>query len=171
MKRILDVYFCWRDLSIDDVVKVSSLHIERVRVLLQLHCNLIAVCSVHLPPSFTVLFVLVQRLAFSLSSTKWLRLALHRRPKLRLAPHLWRCPSTLLHPSLTLCMFVRRIGRLALPSRRLCVDIYVHPSLYRSLPPLAGSQCSSDTRSCSGRSSCARPQRIRHHRLEADLLE
>ena len=50
MKRILDVYFCCRDLAIDDVVKVSSLHIDRVRVLLQLHCNLIAVCFVHLPP-------------------------------------------------------------------------------------------------------------------------
>ena len=59
VKRILDVYFCWRDLAIDDVVKVSSLHIKRVRVLLQLHCNLIAICFVHLPPSFTFLFAFV----------------------------------------------------------------------------------------------------------------
>ena len=29
VKRILDVYFCWRDLPTDDVVKVSLLHIER----------------------------------------------------------------------------------------------------------------------------------------------
>ena len=72
MKRILDVYFCWRDLAIDDVVKVSSLHIERMRVLLQLHCNLIAVCFAHRPPSFTFPSVLVQRLSVSLSSTKWL---------------------------------------------------------------------------------------------------
>ena len=41
-------------------------------MLQQLHCNLIAVGFVHLPPSVTFLFVLVQRLAASLSSTKWL---------------------------------------------------------------------------------------------------
>ena len=43
VRRIMDTYFCWRDLPIDDVVKVSSFHIEMVRVILQLRCNRIAV--------------------------------------------------------------------------------------------------------------------------------
>ena len=46
-------------------------------------------------------------------------------------------------------------------SRRLSDDIHVHPSLGRYLPPLTGFQRSSDTRSCIGRSSCARSQRSR----------
>ena len=174
MKRILDVYFCWHDLAIDDVVKISSLHIERVRVLLQLHCNLIAVCFVHLPPSSTFLFVLVQRLAVSLSSTKWLPsrivVAVYRfygqvkvdtdakaaDPNCDL---LYICRDAPQHActlsSLDVCLFAELVGW----NCRLCVDINVHPSVDRSLPPLGGSQCSSDTRSCSGRTSCARPQR------------
>ena len=183
MKRILDVYFCWRDLAIDDVVKVRSLHIERVRVLLQLHCNLIAVCFVHLPPSFTFLFVLVQRLAVSISSSKWLPsrivVAVHRMSRSRWAQTL-KLPtqtatcSTFVEMPLNTPAPFPRLMYVCSPNRSastLCVDIYVHPSLDRSLPPLAGSQCSSDTRSCSGRSSCARPQISRHLRLEADLLE
>ena len=82
-------------------------------------------------------------------------------PKLRLAGHSWRFPSTRLHPSLAWCMSVLRIGRLARPSRRLSDDIHVNPTLGRSWPPLTGSQRSSDNRSCSRRSSCARPQRSR----------
>ena len=68
----------------------------------------------------------------------------------------WRCRSTSLHPSLTWCMFVLRIGRLALPSRHLSDDMLVY--FIRSFFAV---QRSSDTRSCSGRSSCARPQRSR----------
>ena len=74
VKCILDIHFCWCDLPSHDVVEFSWLYIERVRVLLQLLCNLIAVCLVHLPPSFTFLFVIVLHLAFSPSSTKWLLL-------------------------------------------------------------------------------------------------
>ena len=178
MKRILDVYFCWRDLAIDDVVKVSSLHIERVRVLLQLHCNLIAVCFVHLPPSFTFLFVPVQRLAVPPNgfppASSWLYIASMARSRwaqtLKLPTQTATC-STFVEMPLNTPVPFPRLMYVCSPSRRLSVDIYVHPSLDRSLPLLAGSQCSSDTRSCSGRSSCARPQRSRHHRLEADLLE
>ena len=91
VNRILNVYFCWRDLPIDDVVKVS-----------------------------------------------------------------W---------------FTLRGDRLALPSRRLSDDIHVHTSLGRYRPPLAGSQRSSDTMSCSGRSLWPGRTEVGHHRLEADLLE
>ena len=187
MKRILDVYFCWRDLVIDDVVKVSSLHIEMVRVLLQLHCNLIAVCFVHLPPSFTFLFVLVQRLAVSLSSTKWLPsrivVAVHRfygqvkvAQTLKLPTQTATC-STFVEMPLNMPAPFHHLMYVCSPNWSASTAVppsvcrHVHPSLDRSLPPLAGFQCSSDTRSCSGRSSCARTQRSRHHRLEADLLE
>ena len=83
VKRSLDIHFCWCDLPIHDVVEISRLYIERVRVLLQLLFNLIAACHVHLPPSFTFLFVLVLHLAFSLSSTKWLL------PRIFVAVHLF----------------------------------------------------------------------------------
>ena len=190
MKRILDVYFCWRDLAIDDVVKVSSLHIERVRVLLQLHCNLIAVCFVHLPPYFTFLCVFVQRLAVSLSSTKWLPsgivVAVHRfygqvkvgtyakaaDPNCDLLHICGDAPQhacTLSSPDV--CLFAELVGWHCRPA--VCVSTYMctlHSIVlcrrwkFLNVPE-------SDTRSCSGRSSCARPQRSRHHRLEADLLE
>ena len=148
-------------------------------MLLQLLCNRIAVCLVHIPQSFTFLFVLVPRLAFSPSCTKWLRarivVAVHRfYDQVTVGTDCKAADSNcdLLgirgddpQPACTLpspdvqCMFVLRIGRLRLRSRRLSDNIHVHPLLSRSWSSLAGSQRSSDTRSCSGRSSCARQPR------------
>ena len=132
--------------------------------------------------------MLVQRLAVSISSTKWLPsrivVAVHRfygQIKVGTDAKAADPNCDLLHicgdapqhactlPSPGVCLFAELVGWHYRPA--VCVSTYVHPSLDRSLPPLAGSRCSSDTRSCSGRSSCARPQRSRHHRLEADLLE
>ena len=186
MKRILDVYFCWCDLAIDDGVKVSSLHIERVRVLLQLHCNLIAVCFVHLPPSFTFLFVLVQRLAVSISSTKcfpptssWQYIASMARSRwaqtLKLPTQTATCSTFVEMPLHTLAPFTRLMH---VCSPNWSAGTAVPPSLCRHIfAPFTRSffaavgRFSMFLRSCSGRSSCARPQRSRYHRLEADLLE
>ena len=67
--------------------------------------------------------------------------------------------------------FTLRGDRLALPSRLLSDDIHVHTSLGRYWPPLAGSQRSSDTRSCSGRCLLPGRKKAGHHRIEADRLE
>ena len=144
-----------------------------MRVILQLLCNIIAVC-LSSSAVFTFLCVLIlPRRAFSLSSTKWLLplifVAVHclyGQVNVSTAAKAADQNCDLLgirgdspqpantFPSPDVCFFSELVGRLS-------DGIHVHPSLGRSWSPLAGSQRSSDTRSCSGRTSCARPQRSR----------
>ena len=182
MKRILKVYFCWRELPIDDAVITS----ERVRMLLQFLTMLLRSVSHifrRLRPSSLCLFPVLdsppvpptglspaslwQYIVF-IAWSRWAH-------TLKLPTQTATCSAFVempLNPPAPIHrLFVLRIGRLALRCRRLSDNIHVHPSLGRYWPPLAGSQRSSDIRSCSRRSSCARTQRSGVRRLEADLPE